>query len=140
MESVNTDDGTAVPKFDPAHPLPSKTVHMVRITGVGQASPARLRVCLLAAIALSLYFLLLSGSWWLGPWPLCLAAFSGWGLATKRVQSLDINHAEAPTLRAVLYATQGAAITLGVASALVGLTVLVGSAMRWQWVVMALDS
>jgi hypothetical protein len=129
----------AVAKFDPANPLPSKTVHMVRITGVGQASPVRLRVCLLAAIALFLYFFLLSGSWWLGPWPLCLAAFSGWGLATKRVQALDIEHAEAPTLRAVLYATQGAAIALGVASALVGLTILAGTAMRWEWVLMALD-
>lgn len=128
-----------VAKFDPAHPLPSKTVHMVRITGVGQASQVRLRICLVAAIALSLYFLLLSSSWWLGPWPLCLAAFSGWGLATKRVQALDIEHADAPTLRAVLYATQGAAIALGVASALVAVTILVGTAMRWQWVLMALD-
>ena len=129
----------AVSNFDPADPLPSKTVHMVRCTGVGQASPLRLRVCLAVAMALAVYFLLLSPSWWLSPWPLCLAAFSGWGLATKRVQALDIAHDPAPTLRAVLYASQGAAITLGVASALVGLTILIGTAMRWEWVLMALD-
>ena len=121
--------------FDPTRPLPSDTLQNIQATGVGRASMGRLWAAVWGGVAASVALVATHHWWWLAFWPLCVAAFAGYGLATKEVQRLDILHHPSHTRRAVLSAARGALLGVLATSAFAGLATLVGLLLGVSWLI-----
>lgn len=119
--------------FDPAHPLPSITLQNIQATGVGRASTGRLWAAVWSGLALAGLLVATRGWWWIAFWPLGVAAFAGYGLASKEAQRLDILHHPSTTRRAVLSAARGALLGVLATSVVVGIATLVGLLLRVEW-------
>ena len=125
--------------FDPKNPIPRRTLFEIEATGVGQASNSRLWAALAIGVVLALALFIVTDAWWLGCWPLALAAFALFGVAAKATQALDIRHAEEPVRRTVLRLIQVAAVTIGTLSVLVGAVVLTGMTLEWEWLIAVVE-
>ena len=121
--------------FDPIHPLPSDTLQNIQATGVGRASLGRLWAAVWSGVVAAGVLVATHGWWWLAFWPLCVAAFAGYGLVTKEVQRLDIVHHPSNTRRAVLSAARGALLGVLATSAFAGLATLVGLLLGVDWLI-----
>ena len=121
--------------FDPTRPLPSDTLQNIQATGVGRASMGRLWAAVWGGVAAAGVLVAIRGWWWLAFWPLCVAAFAAYGLATKEAQRLDIIHHPSTSRRAVLSATRGALLGVLATSAFAGLATLVGLLLGVPWLI-----
>jgi len=107
--------------FDPASPLPRRTLANIIATGEGRANPGRLSACAMLGAGGTAAVLSAAPERWLLAMPLVsLAAFGAWGLAARKTHELDARHRHAPRLRRSLRATRGTAIAVGCAAAAVG--------------------
>lgn len=110
------------PKFNPAAPVPRKTLQNIMATGAGQAATRPLVLAAVLGTAGALAILLfLTENWPLAAPLVCVACFGSWGLAAKQTQVLDILHRRAPTLRFWLRIARTTAIMIGGAAAIIGL-------------------
>lgn len=119
--------------FDPDAPIPRKTLFEQRATGAGQASSGRLVGTLLIAVLAAVLIFGFAPAWWLGFFPLVVAAFAMWGLSAKATQRLDIAHDFSASQRTLLRYVRVAAVGIGVGSALLGSTILLGTTLEWDW-------
>jgi hypothetical protein len=109
-------------EFNPAVPLPRKTLSNMMATGAGHADWGRLYWTTVGGTFGALVILLLLPGWWLAATPLvCVASFAGWGLAAQKTIALDRRQRAAPSLRFSLQFARGAAALTGALSALAGL-------------------
>jgi hypothetical protein len=110
------------PKFDPAAPVPRRTLQNIMATGVGQAAtrPLVLAATLGTAGALAI-LMFLPAHWPLATPLICVACFGAWGLAAKQTQVLDLLHRRAPVLRFWLQIARTTATAIGIASATIGI-------------------
>ncbi|MGQ0714963.1 MAG: hypothetical protein ACT4PJ_14780 [Gemmatimonadaceae bacterium] len=110
------------PKFNPAAPVPRRTLQNIIATGVGQAAtrPLVLAAVLGTAGALAI-ILFLPDHWPLATPLICVACFGSWGLAAKQTQVLDLLHRRAPTLRFWLRLARTSAAAIGLAAAVIGI-------------------
>jgi hypothetical protein len=109
------------PKFNPAAPVPRKTLQNIMATGAGQAATRPLVLAAVLGTTGALAILLFLTEHWPIATPLvCVACFGSWGLATKQVYVLDVLHRRAPTLRFWLGVARTTALTIGVAAAVIG--------------------
>ena len=107
--------------FDPASPLPRKTLANVLATGEGRADSTRLAAAALVGTSGALAILALAPAWWLLSAPLtCVGALGVWGLAAQKAHQLDVAHRSAPALRWWLRAVRGTAALVGGAAAVAG--------------------
>lgn len=113
------------PKFNPAAPVPRRTLQNIMATGVGQAATRPLALAAVLGTAGALAILLFLPEHWPLVTPLvCVACFGSWGLAAKQTQVLDMLHRRAPALRFWLRLGRTTAMSIGVASAAIGLVEL----------------
>lgn len=119
--------------FDPEAPIPRKTVFEQQATGAGQASYSRLLPTLVLSVIAAALIFLFASAWWLGFFPLVVAAFAMWGVSAKATQQLDITHDPSITRRELLRYGRVAAVGLGVGSALLGSILLLGTTLEWDW-------
>jgi hypothetical protein len=109
------------PKFNPAAPVPRKTMQNIMGTGVGQAATRPLLLAATLGTAGALAILLFLPEHWPLVTPLvCVACFGAWGLAAKQTQVLDLLHRRAPALRFWLRLARTTAASIGIASATIG--------------------
>jgi hypothetical protein len=110
------------PKFNPAAPVPRKTLQNIMATGAGQAATRPLVLAAVLGTAGALAILLfLTDHWPLATPLICVACFGSWGLATKQTHRLDILHRRAPTLRFWLRIARTTAATIAGAAAIIGI-------------------
>jgi hypothetical protein len=110
------------PKFNPAAPVPRKTLQNIMGTGVGQAATRPLALSAVLGTAGALAILLFLPEHWPLVTPLiCVACFGAWGLAAKQTQVLDLLHRRAPALRFWLRLARTTATGIGIASAVIGM-------------------
>jgi hypothetical protein len=110
------------PKFNPAAPIPRRTLQNIMATGVGQAATRPLALAAVLGTAGALAILLFLPEHWPLVTPLvCVASFGAWGLAAKQTQVLDLLHRRAPALRFWLRIARTTATGIGVASAAIGM-------------------
>lgn len=110
------------PKFNPAAPVPRRTMQNIMATGVGQAATRPLALAAVLGTAGALAILLFLPEHWPLVTPLvCVACFGAWGLAAKQTHVLDLLHRRAPTLRFWLGVARTTATSIGVASAAIGI-------------------
>jgi hypothetical protein len=110
------------PKFNPAAPVPRKTLQNIMATGVGQAATRPLVLAAILGTAGALAILMFLPEHWPLVTPLvCVACFGGWGLAAKQTQVLDLLHRRAPALRFWLRVARTTATGIGIASAVIGM-------------------
>jgi hypothetical protein len=106
-------------EFNPAIPLPRKSLRDVMATGAAQAEWGRLYAATVGGTFGALAILMLFPSWWLAATPLiCVASFAGWGLAAQKTLELDRKQIAAPSLRAMLHLARAGASATGALSAL----------------------
>ena len=120
--------------FDPYSPLPRKTEFDIRATGAGDASPTRLRAALVLGACGAFVVYAVTDSWWLGAWPLCLALFALHGISSQYQYTLDLRHDAAPRVRQALHLSRLTLKLLWAATALAGITFLLGTSLEWEWV------
>jgi hypothetical protein len=110
------------PKFNPAAPIPRRTLQNIIATGAGQAATRPLVLAAVLGTAGALAILLFLTDHWAFSTPLvCVACFGSWGLATKQTQVLDLLHRRAPTLRFWLRLARTSAAAVGLAAAVIGI-------------------
>ena len=110
------------PKFNPAAPVPRKTLQNIMGTGVGQAATRPLAMAAVLGTAGALAILLfLTDHWPLSTPLICVACFGGWGLAAKKTQVLDLLHRRAPVLRFWLQIARTTAMAIGIAAGIIGM-------------------
>jgi hypothetical protein len=110
------------PKFNPAAPVPRKTLQNIMATGVGQAATRPLALGATLGTAGALAILMFLPEHWPLVTPLvCVACFGAWGLAAKQTQVLDLLHRRAPALRFWLRVARTTATGIGIASAVIGM-------------------
>ena len=110
------------PKFNPAAPIPRRTLQNIIATGAGQAATRPLVLAAVLGTAGALAILLFLTDHWAFSMPLvCVACFGSWGLATKQTQVLDLLHRRAPTLRFWLRLARTSAAAVGLAAAVIGI-------------------
>lgn len=91
-------------------------------TGVGQAATRPLVLAaVLGTIGALAILLFLPEHWPLVTPLICVACFGSWGLAAKQTQVLDLLHRRAPVLRFWLQIARTTALTIGIASATIGM-------------------
>jgi hypothetical protein len=113
------------PKFNPAAPVPRRTLQNIMATGAGQAATRPLALAAILGTAGALAILLFLPEHWPLVTPLvCVACFGAWGLAAKQTQVLDMLHRRAPVLRFWLRLGRTTAMSIGAASAAIGLAEL----------------
>jgi hypothetical protein len=113
------------PKFNPAAPVPRRTLQNIMATGVGQAATRPLALAALLGTAGALAILMFLPEHWPLVTPLvCVACFGAWGLAAKQTHVLDLLHRRAPGLRFWLQIARTTATSIGIASAAIGLVEL----------------
>jgi hypothetical protein len=113
------------PKFNPAAPVPRRTLQNIMATGVGQAATRPLVLAALLGTAGALAILMFLPEHWPLVTPLvCVACFGAWGLAAKQTHVLDLLHRRAPVLRFWLQIARTTATSIGIASAAIGLVEL----------------
>ena len=110
------------PKFNPAAPVPRRTLQNIMATGVGQAATRPLALAAILGTAGALAILMFLPEHWPLVTPLiCVACFGAWGLAAKQTQVLDLLHRRAPVLRFWLRLARTTATGIGIASATIGM-------------------
>jgi hypothetical protein len=110
------------PKFDPAAPVPRRTLQNIMATGVGQAAARPLALAAVLGTAGALAILMFLPEQWPLATPLiCVACFGSWGLAAKQTQVLDLLHRRAPVLRFWLQIARTTATAIGMASGTIGI-------------------
>jgi hypothetical protein len=106
-------------EFNPAIPLPRKSLRDVMATGAAHAEWGRLYAATVGGTFGALAILMLLPAWWLAATPLiCVASFASWGLAAQKSIELDRRQRAAPSLRASLHLFRAAAAFTGALSAL----------------------
>ena len=106
-------------EFNPAVPMPRKSLRDVMATGAARAEWGRLYAATVGGTFGALAILLLLPGWWLAATPfICIASFAGWGLAAQKSIELDRRQRAAPGLRASLAFARMAAAATGALSAL----------------------
>ena len=118
--------------FDPLRPLPRHTLRVIRATGPGQASPARLRAAAIGGIVAAVALYALLDDWWLAGVPLALCAFGCYGLSLQATQALDIAHERARNRRRALRMIRVAAVTIGAVAWSLALLLALGTAFEWE--------
>lgn len=109
-------------EFNPAVPLPRKTLSNMMATGAGHADWGRLYWTTVGGTFSALVILVFLPAWWLAATPLvCLSSFAAWGLAAQKTIALDRKRIAAPSLRLSLQLARGVAALTGALSALAGL-------------------
>ena len=110
------------PKFNPAAPVPRRTLQNIIATGAGQAATRPLILAAVLGTAGALAILLFLPDHWPLATPLiCVACFGSWGLAAKQTQVLDLLHRRAPTLRFWLRLARTTAAAIGIAAGVIGM-------------------
>lgn len=121
----------STPVFNPALPLPRKSLRDVMATGAAQAEWGRLYAACVGGTFGALAILLLLPAWWLAATPLiCLASFAGWGLAAQKTIELDRRQQRAPSTRAALHFARWLASATGALSALALLFGIIAALMQ----------
>jgi hypothetical protein len=125
----------AAPKFDPAAPVPHRTLSNIMATGVGQAASHKLYSCAIGGAVGALVILVAAPSLWVGATPfVCVSCLGTWGLATKRRYVIDLQRDRAPLLRLALDVVRGVTLLVGVTAALAALARVLIVLMSPGWV------
>jgi hypothetical protein len=121
-------------RFNPADPLGRRTLYEILATGAGQAHPTRLAAAAGGGLAGAIAIALLVPRWWPAAMPfVCVGAFGAWGLASQKLDELDLKHEPAGRLRLILRASRTAVAVVGTIAGLVGVTVLFLIALGPSW-------
>jgi hypothetical protein len=109
------------PQFNPAVPLPRKTLNDVLATGAGRAESGRLYSAFVCGCLMAFAILFAFPTWWMAATPfICVACFGGWGLAAQRTHALDRAQRSARRVRTALRLVRAVAAATGSLAALAG--------------------
>lgn len=125
--------------FDPSAPISRRTLFELKSTGAAHASYSRLVTTLVLALLAGVLAFVFLNDWWFGFFPLVLASFTLFGISEKEAQQLDIEHHPSASRRTVLRLVRVAAMAFGVASLLLGLMMVLGTALEWDWMLDLLE-
>ncbi len=125
--------------FDPSAPISRRTLFELKSSGAAHASYRRLVTTLVLALLAAVLGFTFLHDWWFGFFPLVLVSFTLFGISEKESQQLDIEHHPSAPRRSVLRLVRIAAIGLGAASLLLGVTMVLGTALEWDWMLDLLE-